>query len=241
MASERLQKILAKAGHGSRRSAEKLIEAGRVRVNGKVAQLGQKAEVGVDEIRLDHELVHGALAKVYIATNKRRGVLSSTGGNDQRPKITDRIPNSDNLHIVGRLDADSEGLMLLTNDGELTNQLTHPRYSHEKEYRVLVSKSPKDEQLASWRRGIVLEDGHQSRPAKVSISRPNGKGAWLKVVMMEGRKRQIREVAQKLGLHVVKLIRVRISSLELGTLKSGAWRFLEDEEISALKAPRKIA
>ena len=241
MARERIQKILAHSGHGSRRAAEKLIESGRVMVNGKVAIIGQKADPSKDEIRLDHEIVNTKVEKVYIAVNKARGIISTTGGPDRRKKITDVVPNSKNLHIVGRLDADSEGLMIMTNDGELTNRLTHPRYGHEKEYQVLVSKIPSKKQLEAWQRGIVLIDGNKSRPAEVILTRTKGKGAWLKIIMKEGRKRQIREIAGLLGLHVVKLIRVRISSLNLGNLRSGQWRALEKNEIQALKSHRKLA
>ena len=241
MAQERIQKILAHAGYGSRRSAEKLIETGRVMVNGKVAILGQKADPTKDEIRLDHTIVNTKVELVYLAVNKARGIISTTGGPDRRRKITDVVPNSKNLHIVGRLDADSEGLMIMTNDGELTNRLTHPRYGHEKEYQALVSKIPSKKQIDAWQRGIVMIDGTKSRPAQVTLTRTKGKGAWLKIIMKEGRKRQIREIAGLLGLHVVKLIRVRISSLNLGNLKTGSWRELEESEIRALKSHRKIA
>lgn len=240
MASERIQKILAHAGHGSRRSAEKLIESGRVMVNGKVAIIGQKADPTKDEIRLDHEIVITKVEPVYIAVNKARGIISTTGGPDRRRKITDIIPNSEHLHIVGRLDADSQGLMIMTNDGDLTNRLTHPRYGHEKEYQVLVSRIPSKKELEAWERGIVMIDGSRSRPAKVTLARSKGKGAWLKIIMKEGKKRQIREIAGLLGLHVVKLIRVRISTLNLGNLKSGEWRVLEKNEIQDLKSHRKL-
>jgi 23S rRNA pseudouridine2605 synthase len=124
---------------------------------------------------------------------------------------------------------------MLTNDGELTNVLTHPRYKHEKEYRVLVSTRPDSKQLETWRRGIVLEDGHRTQPASVSIDSTSGKGAWLRIVMKEGHKRQIREIAKTIGLYVVRLMRVRISSLELGTLKTGEFRELSKTEVERLK------
>ncbi len=241
MEKERLQKILARAGYGSRRSVEKLIADGRVKVNGKKAILGTKADPSQDEIRLDHEVIVSKVKMVYIAVNKARGIISTTGGPDKRRIITDVVPNSKNLHIVGRLDADSEGLMLLTNDGALTNQLTHPRYGHEKEYIALVSRNPSTKEIEAWQRGIVMKDGHKSRPAKVSVMRPKGKGAWLNIVMKEGRKRQIREIAELLGIYVVKLKRVRISSLSLGRLKTGDWKHLSDAEVLALKSKRKIA
>ncbi|MFC1936905.1 pseudouridine synthase, partial [Chloroflexota bacterium] len=151
----------------------------------------------------------------------------------------DLVSQETRLFPVGRLDIESEGLILLTNDGELTNRLTHPRYGHEKEYKVLVAKQPDRDQLKTWQRGVVLEDGYRTAPAHVRIEKPHGKGAWLRIIMKEGRKRQIREIASTLGLPVVKLVRIRISSLWLGRLKPGEWRHLESEEIRSLKAVRK--
>jgi 23S rRNA pseudouridine2605 synthase len=133
------------------------------------------------------------------------------------------------------LDVDSEGLILLTNDGELANRLTHPRYGHEKEYRVLVAARPDEQQLSAWRRGIVLEDGYRTKPAVVHFDSASGKGAWLRVTLREGRKRQIRETGSRLGLPVVKIIRVRIGSLELGSLKPREWRLLSSSEVAKLR------
>jgi len=139
------------------------------------------------------------------------------------------------LYPVGRLDWDSEGLVLMTNDGELTNRLTHPRYGHEKEYRVLVARRPDAEQLNTWRRGVVLEDGYRTAAAKVMPDGEAGKGAWLRVTMGEGRRRQIREVGAQLGLPVVRIVRVRVGTLNVGRLKPGDWRYLTDREIGELK------
>jgi 23S rRNA pseudouridine2605 synthase len=125
---------------------------------------------------------------------------------------------------------------LLTNDGELANRLTHPRYGHEKEYRVLVAKQPDENQLDAWRRGFVLEDGYKTQPAKVRYESASGKGAWLRVVLNEGRKRQIREMGKLTGLPVVRIIRVRLGSLQLGKLQPREWRHLTEKEIAALKS-----
>lgn len=240
MTAERVQKILAQAGYGSRRGCEKLIEAGRVVVNGKKIKLGAKADPAKDEIRLDGQLIKTQLEKTYIAIYKPRGVLSSKTNEFNLTNITDLVPNGENLHLVGRLDLHSEGLVLLTNDGDLTNKLTHPRYEHEKEYRVLVARHPDQKQLEAWRRGIVLEDGFKTAPANVRIEKSKGKGAWLRVIMKEGHKRQIRETAKTLGLPVVTLIRVRIDTLHLESLKAKDWRNLTPEEISKLKGkPQK--
>jgi 23S rRNA pseudouridine2605 synthase len=140
------------------------------------------------------------------------------------------------LYPVGRLDFDSEGLILMTNDGDLTNRLTHPRYGHQKEYRVLLARRPDEEQLSTWRRGVVLDDGYKTAPADVRFEATSGKGAWIRIVMGEGRKRQIREIGKLLGLPVVRIIRVRIGSLRLGSLKPRQWRHLTSDEVQALKA-----
>jgi 23S rRNA pseudouridine2605 synthase len=150
--------------------------------------------------------------------------------------VIDLIGVPGHLFAVGRLDYDSEGLMLLTNDGELANRLTHPRYGHEKEYHVLVVSKPDEEQLNIWRRGVVLEDGHRTAPAQVTVDRVVGKGCWLKIVMHEGRKRQIREVGSRIGLPVQRIIRMRIGTLHLGDLKSREWRNLTRDEVKRLKS-----
>ncbi len=240
MAEERLQKILARAGIASRRASEDLIVAGRVMVNGKRAELGSKADVAKDHIVVDGNKVTLPHEFVYIAIYKPRGILSTTAGPDPRQKITDLVPDGHRLHMVGRLDKDSEGLMILTSDGELTQRLSHPRYEQEKEYRVLVARKPDPEQLGAWRRGVVLPDGTRTRAADVKIAEMKGKGAWLRVIMHEGHKRQIREIAATLGLPVAKLIRVRIASLRLGKMQPAEWRHLDSDEVAALKSEKPL-
>jgi len=236
---ERIQKLLAQAGYGSRRACEEFIVAGRVRVNGQVATLGQKADLSVDKVTLDGKALPKAESPTYIALYKPRNVLSAAEGQDDRQTVRDLIPLDGHLYPVGRLDFDSEGLILMTNDGELTNKLTHPKYGHEKEYRVLLARRPDEEQLAAWRRGVVLEDGDKTAPADVSFLSTAGKGAWIRVVMGEGKKRQIREVGRLLGLPVVKIIRLRIGTLRLGHLKPREWRYLTAGEIDELKGKTK--
>ncbi len=234
---ERLQKILAQAGHGSRRSCEQLIEAGRVRVNGQVAKLGQKADAARDKITLDGKPVAASVEFVYVALHKPRNVLSTVAPEpgDTRKAVSDLVDLPERLYPVGRLDFDSEGLILMTNDGDLANKLTHPRYGHEKEYRVLLARRPDDRQLEAWARGVVLEDGHHTAPAQVRFESTAGKGAWIRIVMGEGRKRQIREIGFLLGLPVVRILRVRIGSLRLGNLKPRQWRYLTAQEITDLR------
>jgi 23S rRNA pseudouridine2605 synthase len=235
MPEERVQKILAHAGFGSRRACEKFITAGRVTVNGERIKLGDKADPTTDSIQLDGKTVSTPKNFTYIAIYKPRGILSSTKSELDRRTILDLVETNKRLYPVGRLDIDSEGLILLTDDGDLTNKLTHPRYGHEKEYRVLVSRHPDRKQLATWARGVVLEDGYRTKPVKVRLEKLHGKGAWLRVTMKEGKKRQIRQTANLVGLHVVKLIRIRIGPLSLGSLKSGQSRPLKDSEIAILK------
>ena len=232
---ERLQKILSRAGFGSRRTCEELIAKGRVTVNGQIATLGMKADPQIDKITVNEKLIELGEELVYIAVNKPRNVISAASPQDNRKTVRDLVDVPGHLYPVGRLDVDSEGLILLTNDGELTNRLTHPKYEHEKEYKVLVARQPDERQLSAWRNGIVLEDGYRTQPAQVWKAGVYGKGAWLKVILKEGRKRQIREMGKLTGLPVVRIRRMRIGSLWLGKLKPGQWRYLTPDEVSALK------
>lgn len=237
---ERLQKLLAQAGYGSRRSCETYIIEGRVSVNGKVAELGQKADLTVDRVTVDGKALARKEALTYIALYKPRNVLSAAEGQDDRETVRDLIPLPGHLYPVGRLDFDSEGLILMTNDGELTNKLTHPRFGHQKEYRVLVARRPDEQQLETWRRGVVLEDGDKTAPADVIFIGMSGKGAWIRVIMGEGKKRQIREIGKLLGLPVVKIIRLRIGTLRLGNLKPRQWRHLTEDEVLELKGEKAV-
>jgi 23S rRNA pseudouridine2605 synthase len=236
--SERLQKILAQAGYGSRRACEDFISAGRVRVNGKLAELGQKADPAVDKITVDGRALAAAEALIYIALYKPRNVLSTVDKEpgDDRNTVRDMIELPGHIFPVGRLDFESEGLILMTNDGDLANRLTHPRYGHTKEYRVLLARRPDREQMEAWGRGVVLEDGYKTQPADVRYETGQGKGAWVRVIMGEGRKRQIREICKQLGLPVVRILRIRIGALRIGLLKPRQWRFLSNDEINELKA-----
>jgi 23S rRNA pseudouridine2605 synthase len=232
---ERLQKILAKAGYGSRRTCDALIAAGRVGLNGHIAALGEKADSAGDVVTVDGARIRAAAELAYIALYKPRNVISSVDDPVGRKTVVDLIPQATGLYPVGRLDWDSEGLVLMTNDGDLTNRLTHPRYGHTKEYRVLVARKPDSKQLQTWRAGIVLSDGHRTAPAKIEVEQAAGKGAWLRVIMGEGRKRQIRETGALLGLPVVRIVRTGISTLRLGGLGPGQWRYLSASEIQTLK------
>lgn len=234
---ERLQKILAQAGYGSRRACEDFISAGRVRVNGQIASLGQKADPVTDKITVDGKPISAAESLTYIALYKPRMVLTTVEGErgDERETVRDLVEIPEHVHPVGRLDFESEGLVIMTNDGDLTNKLTHPRYGHEKEYRVLLARRPDKDQLEAWRRGVVLEDGYRTAPVDVRFESAQGKGAWVRVEMGEGRKRQIRETCKQLGLPIVRIVRVRMGSLRVGNLKPRQWRYLTLQEINDLK------
>jgi 23S rRNA pseudouridine2605 synthase len=238
---QRLQKVLAHAHVASRRQSEDLIRQGRVTVNGKViTAMGTKVDPKRDEIRVDGQRIQVAQGHVYVMLNKPRGVLSTMEDARGRRALGDLVQAPGRLYPVGRLDAMSEGLILLTDDGELANLLTHPRYEHEKEYLAFVNGHPSEDVLAAWRRGIMLE-GKRTAPARVEALRQEKGSTHLRIVIHEGRKRQIRRVAALLGHPVRTLKRVRLGPLELGTLGSGQWRYLTAREIRALDEIKRIS
>jgi 23S rRNA pseudouridine2605 synthase len=234
MTEERIQKLLAQAGYGSRRACEEFLTEHRVTVNGQVVELGAKADPIRDVIKVDGKRVHFEAKRIYVALNKPIGVVTTNADEFGRQTVRDLIPIEGHLYPVGRLDADSEGLVLLTNDGDLANALTHPRYEHEKEYRVLVEGEPSESTLKAWRHGVVLEE-QITAPARVEVVDAERGQTWLRVIMHEGRKRQIREVAGMLGHRVKYLQRVRIGPIRLTNLKVGEWRYLSASEIKLLQ------
>ncbi len=234
---ERLQKILARYGYGSRRANEELISSGRVTVNGKTAVLGTKADNERDTISVDGKnLPKTNIEKIYIALHKPKNVLSDDDPNHERMTVHDLVPVKAHLFSVGRLDFDSEGLILLTNDGDLANRLTHPRYGHEKEYKVLLARHPDEKQLATWQRGVVMKDGSRTLPVRMTVENDTSDGTWVRIIMREGKKRQIREVGSLLGVPVRRIIRQRIGTVVLGDLKPGEWRNLKAAEVRDLAA-----
>ncbi|MAU10788.1 MAG: pseudouridine synthase [Anaerolineaceae bacterium] len=239
MSEERLQKIMARADLGSRRSCETIIEQGRVKVNGQKATLGDKADPDTDTITVDgQEIRIDLFTKRYIVFNKPKNVLSTNKQpeGDSRPAMRDLIPVEGHFFTIGRLDADSEGLMVLTNDGELTHELSHPSFEHTKTYKVTVYGQPDEETLERWEQGLWI-DGSRTAPCYVRVLEQNPKTTTLRVIMIEGRKRQIRRVASLLGHPVQRLVRTHIGQLGLGTLKKGAYYELSDEEVAAMKIP----
>jgi pseudouridine synthase len=229
----RLQKFLAQAGYGARRKCEQIILDGRVMVNGRVAQLGESVQAG-DEVRVDGKPVAHAEQKVYIALHKPAGYSSDLS--DARNRNMFELVNvPERLYGVGRLDKESSGLILLTNDGEFAYRLTHPRFEHEKEYRARVEGRPTEITLNRWREGVMLEgEKMPTAPCKVRYLDFRDNTSRLAIVMHEGRKRQIRRIAKLLGHPVVDLARVRVGSVTLGDLKSGEWRRLTESEVKAL-------
>jgi len=172
--------------------------------------------------------------KTYIALNKPPNVISNIKKQDKRKTIIDLVDHNGYLFIVGRLDYQSEGLILLLDDGELANRLTHPRYEHEKEYDIFVVGKPSHNKLESWREGVILKNGYKTLPCKVGIIKIINDGTWLKITLKEGKKRQLREVGRIVGLPVKRIVRRRISTLLLGDLAPGQWRYLHKDEVQKL-------
>lgn len=235
MAAMRLQKILAQMGIASRRKAEELILEGRVTVNGKVAELGMKADPLVDHIKVDGKLLLRPEPKVYYLMNKPPRVVTTLYDPQGRPTVKDfikRIPYR--IYPVGRLDYNSEGLLLLTNDGELANAILHPSKAIPKTYIVKVKGHPNEQELQRLRQGIRLEDG-MTAPAKVSLIKYAEANSWIEITIHEGKKRQVRRMFERIGHSVIKLKRIAINGLRLGSLKPGEIRQLTKEELLSLK------
>jgi pseudouridine synthase len=239
MPQERVQKLMARANIASRRKSEEIIEEGRVQVNGKIITLGDKADPETDIITVDGQrLKLENFEKRYYVFHKPSNVLSTNIApqGDNRPTVRELIPAEGHLFSVGRLDVESEGLMVLTNDGDLTHKLSHPRYEHTKTYKVTVYGKPEAETLVKWENGVWL-DGSRTAPCFIKVLEENPETTTLRLIMIEGRKRQIRRVASMLGHPVKKLVRTHIGQLGLGTLRRGAWYRLEKDEVEAMLIP----
>ncbi|MBI5300839.1 MAG: rRNA pseudouridine synthase [Chloroflexi bacterium] len=249
---ERLQKILAHAGIASRRKCEELIVAGRVRVNGTVvSELGTKVDPEHDRVEINGKAIR-VETKTYIVLHKPRGYLSDIDEARGKPLAVDLVSSRERLYPAGRLDANSEGLLLLTNDGELAHRITHPRFQHEKEYLALVEGAPTDETLARVQSGVLYQ-GERLRADSVTRvkeldanAREHGWHAtarneyWLRIILHEGKKREIRHLCGAVGHPVKRLIRVRIGPVKLGALRVGQSRALTAHEIRQLKRQATI-
>jgi pseudouridine synthase len=232
----RLSKILAQAGLASRRGAEALLEAGRVTVNGTVRlEPGAQADPATDVITLDGRPVGAREAHAYLLLHKPRGYVTSLHDPEGRPVVTDLLPRrSPRLFPVGRLDYDAEGLLLLTNDGELTNRLLHPRYEIPRVYEVEVERHVGPGDLERWRRGVLLPDG-PALPSAVQILKGGRGSTWLSVTFKEGRYREVKRYCKALGHPVMRLRRVQFGPLRLGALPLGQTRALTPPELDALR------
>lgn len=236
---QRLQKILSEIGIASRRKAEELILEGRVTVNGKIAIIGMKADPFVDYIKVNGKLVTGptkkATQRVYLMFNKPRGVVTTLSEPEGRSTVKDYLGAvKQRVFPAGRLDYDSEGLLLLTNDGDLANAIMHPSQKIPKTYHVKVKGVIEEDKIEKLRRGVKLEDG-MTMPAKVKKIRLSENNSWIEITIYEGRKRQVRRMLERVGHPAIRLKRIGINGLKLGDLKTGSLRYLTQEELKHIR------
>jgi len=227
---ERLQKVLARVGLASRRASEELIAKGRVTVNGDVAELGRRVDITADRVEVDGTPIPIAPGLVHLLLNKPKGVVSTADDPQGRPTVIDLVPSEPRVFPVGRLDQDTEGLLILTNDGELTHRLTHPRFGVEKEYLAHVEGRPSRGAVRRLREGVELSDG-LTAPAEASLLAPD----LLRLVIHEGRNRQVRRMCEAVGHPVERLVRTRIGPIADRRLKPGTWRPLTVDEVLDLE------
>jgi len=232
---ERIQKIIAQMGIASRRKAEEIIAEGRVTVNGKVALIGEKADPSKDHIKVDGKLLIRREPKVYLMFNKPKNVVTSLADPQGRPTIKDYLKSIRyRVFPVGRLDFDSEGLLLLTNDGDFTNAVLHPSRKIPKTYMVKVKGIIDDNKINKLRLGVRLEDG-RTLPARVKFARQSQNNSWIEIAITEGKKRQVRRMVEAVGHPALKLRRVSINGVRLSGLKIGELRPLTERELRELK------
>jgi len=238
--ADRVQKILAHWGVASRRSAEKMILAGRVTLNGRAVQLGDRADINTDKLCVDGQLITSAQRpeKSYYLIHKPKGVVSTCDDPRGRPTVLGLLPSKlrqgQGMHPIGRLDVQSTGALILTNDGEFTLALTHPRYHVHKLYRVWLQSKVPEAILQQWRNGILL-DNQQTLPAKIKVKQIEKDKTCIEIVLTEGRNRQIRRIAEQLGYPVISLHRSAIGNIKLGDLKRGHCRPLTTPELTQLR------
>jgi 23S rRNA pseudouridine2605 synthase len=232
---ERLQKVMAEFGVASRRKCEELILQGRVKVNGEVvAECGRKVDKQRDEIEVDGKPLNKSVNKVYILLNKPVGYITSAKDQFNRPTVLDLISEvEERVFPVGRLDYDTEGLLILTNDGELTYKITHPSHNVTKTYRARVAGRIQESDIAAFARGLVI-DGYKTAPAKLEVIKHLEKDTIVNITIHEGRNRQVRKMCDQIGHKVIRLKRISIGRLKLGDLPTGHWRYLTKEEVDYL-------
>lgn len=233
----RLQKYIADCGITSRRKAEELISTRHVKVNGRTASVGDKVDPRRDLVTVSGKAIRPAAEKVYIVINKPRGYLTSVTDDRDRKCITELTKDiKERIYPVGRLDKDSEGMLLMTNDGEFANMMMHPRSKVGKTYRVTVRGKVDDETIAKLISGVVLDDGVKTLPCEVEIITAEEDRTVMSFVLYEGRNRQIRRMCEAVGLRVIRLKRTAIGTIKLGMLQTGKWRNLTEKEISKLRS-----
>lgn len=230
----KLHTFLAHAGIASRRKSELLIAEGKVKVNGKVVKdVAERVFPAKDKVEVSGKLIAEQPAFVYYLLHKPAGYVSTVSDPDGKPTVMSLVPKTTRMYPVGRLDLESEGLILITNNGELAQKLTHPRYEIKKTYHVLVRTSPSNTALNTLRNGVRLTDG-VTRPAEVELFKHDHGNTWIKVTIHEGKHRQVRRMCAQVGLQVLRLVRLTMGPVELGELPIGKWRLLTAEEEQAL-------
>ena len=231
--AERLQKLISAAGLMSRRAAEKYIEAGRVKINGRVAALGDKADIDTDEILVDGQPLLAAEGRTYIMLNKPKGFVTTMSDEKGRRNVTELVRGLGRIYPVGRLDADTEGLLIFTNDGDFAQELIHPSKQHRKYYLAEVQGLPELSDIRQLQRGVDIGD-YMTKPAEVELKKGNEKTSILKIGICDGHKRQVRLMCDAIGHKVIRLKRIQIGDIMLGNLPVGKWRHLRRQEIDRL-------
>ena len=234
MAEVRLQKFLAESGVASRRKSEELIDQGKVKVNGRVAMIGDKIDPKKDTVTVSGKKIVKTKTFTYIVLHKPRGFITTMSDEKDRKCVAELIKDVDGrVYPVGRLDKDSEGMLLFTNDGAFANAMTHPTKHVPKTYRVTVRPSISEEQITALTQGVIIED-RKTAPAEVRVITKEEGRVVLEIILYEGRNRQIRKMCEEVGLEVARLKRTQIGSIKLGMLKQGAWRHLTEDEVRKL-------
>jgi 23S rRNA pseudouridine2605 synthase len=232
---ERLQKLISQSGLASRRQAEKWIEEGKVLLNGRPAKLGERADLKTDRVQVNGRMLTSAQEKITVLLNKPRGYVSTLKDPEGLKLVTDLLVDiPQRLFPVGRLDFNTEGLLLLTNDGELAQHVSHPRYHVEKTYLVRIRGSLTAPMAKQFEQGLVLDDG-KTAPAKIENIRTSGSSCWFELTIHEGKNRQVRRMCEALGLTVIRLKRIRLGFLDLKNVTTGRYRRLSDSEIERLR------
>ena len=236
---ERIQKIISQCGIASRRRAEEMIQEGLVTVNGKIAELGMKADIGKDHIKVSGKLISSPSSRVYLLFNKPYQCITAMHDPEKRMTVMDYLKRvKARVFPVGRLDYNSEGLLILTNDGELANAVMHPKKKIPKTYQVKINGTLDDKDKLKLETGVRLDDG-MTKPAKVRIIKKLKANSWISITIHEGKNRQVRRMMDRIGHSAIRLIRTKISSLTLGTLKAGEYRYMTEEEVATLKKELK--